>query len=89
MFVLILVVHGLVGLCWAAINVAGSTIVSELAPSGERSGVLGAFNAVQGFGAILGPLAGGFIAHFLGFTAGLLASSVFIAAGVVALVGSR
>ena len=88
-FVLILVVHGLVGLCWAAINVAGSTIVSELAPAGERSGVLGAFNAVQGFGAILGPLAGGFIAHLFGFPAGLLTSSVFIAAGVIALMGSR
>jgi MFS family permease len=88
-FVLILAFHGLVGLCWAVINVAGSTIVSELAPPGERSGALGAFNAVQGFGAILGPLTGGFIAHLFGFSAGILSSSVFILAGVLLLAVSR
>jgi len=88
-FVLILALHALVGLCWAAINVAGSTIVSELAPPGDRSGVLGAFNAVQGFGAILGPLAGGFAAEFYGFYAGVLASSLFIACGAVLLLASR
>ncbi len=81
----ILAVHGLVGLCWAVINVAGSTLVSELAPAGERSGVLGAFNAVQGFGAIIGPLAGGFVAHLFGFEPGFLAASAFIAAGVLLL----
>ena len=85
MFGAILVFHALVGLCWAAINVSGSTIVSELAPAGERSGVLGAFNAVQGFGAILGPLTGGFVAHLFGFTWGFLASSAFIAVGLVVL----
>ncbi len=84
-FATILAVHGLVGLSWAMINVAGSTVVSELAPTRERSGVLGAFNAVQGFGAILGPLAGGFVAHLLGFSAGFLAASAFIVAGVVLL----
>ena len=88
-FVLILVFHGLVGLCWAAINVAGSTIVSELAPSGERSGVMGAFNAVQGFGAILGPLTGGFVAHLFGFSAGIFASTVFVVAGILLLAASR
>lgn len=84
-FAMILAFHGLVGLCWAAINVAGSTLVSELAPPGDRSGVMGAFNAVQGFGAILGPLAGGFIAHLFGFSAGIFASSAFIVAGVLLL----
>ncbi|TLZ57035.1 MAG: MFS transporter [Methanobacteriota archaeon] len=87
-FVLILAFHGLVGLCWAAINVAGSTIVSELAPSGERSGVMGAFNAVQGFGAILGPLSGGFVTHLFGFSAGIFASSAFIVAGILLLAAS-
>jgi len=88
-FALILAFHALVGLCWAVINVAGSTIVSDLAPPGDRTGVLGAFNAVQGFGAILGPLTGGFVAHVLGFSAGILSSSAFILAGVVFLVVSR
>ncbi len=85
MFAMILGFHGLVGLCWAAINVAGSTIVSELAPAGERSGVMGAFNAVQGFGAILGPLTGGFVAHLFGFAAGIFASSAFIVVGAFLL----
>ncbi len=84
-FALILAFHGLVGLCWAVINVAGATIVSELAPPGERSGVMGAFNAVQGFGAILGPLTGGFIAHLFGFAAGIFASSAFIVVGALLL----
>jgi len=88
-FAVILILHALVGLCWAAINVAGSTIVSELAPPAERSGVLGAFNAVQGFGAILGPIASGLIGEALGFTAGVLASSVFIGGGVLLLVASK
>lgn len=85
MFAMILGFHGLVGLCWAAINVAGSTIVSELAPAGDRSGVLGAFNAVQGVGAILGPLTGGFVAHLYGFAAGIFASSAFIVVGALFL----
>ena len=88
-FALILAFHALVGLCWAVINVAGSTIVSDLAPPGDRSGVLGAFNAVQGFGAILGPLTGGFVAHVFGFSAGILSSSAFILAGVFFLAVSR
>jgi MFS family permease len=85
MFAMILGFHGLVGLCWAAINVAGSTIVSELAPVGDRSGVLGAFNAVQGFGAILGPLTGGLVAHVFGFAAGIFAASAFIVVGALLL----
>ena len=89
-FALILVLHALVGVCWAAINVSGSTLVSELAPPGDRSGVLGAFNAVQGFGSILGPLAGGFVTEFFGgFIAGVLTASVFILAGVAMLAASR
>jgi len=64
---IIFVLHSGVGLCWAVINVAGSTLVSHLAPVKGRAQAFGAYNAVQGFGSILGPLAGGFTAEWLGY----------------------
>ncbi len=83
------VLHAFVGLCWAAINVSGSTIVSELARPEERSAVVGAYNATQGFGAILGPIVGGALAHLFGFLAGFVIASVFIVAGLAMLAATR
>ena len=80
-----LLVHAVVGVCWAAINVGGSTFVSELARPEERSSVLGAFNAVQGFGAILGPIVTGALAFAFGFTVGVVSASVFIVVGLAML----
>ncbi|HEY5605992.1 MAG TPA: MFS transporter, partial [Thermoplasmata archaeon] len=80
-----MLIHALVGLCWAAINVGGSTVVSGLARPDERSGVLGAYNAVQGFGAILGPIAGGTLAHLFGFASGFFAASAFIVTALAML----
>lgn len=80
-----MLVHALVGLCWAAINVSGSIVISELARPEERSSVLGAYNAVQGFGAILGPIAGGALAHLFGFVSGFFAASAFIVAALAML----
>lgn len=59
--------HAGIGLCWAFINVSGSTLVSQLAPAGGRAYALGSFNAVQGLGAIFGPLLGGFSAEWFGY----------------------
>jgi len=85
LFVAILVLHALVGLCWAVINVTGSILASQLATEESRGRVLGAYNALQGFGAIAGPLAGGFMAHFGGYAAGFAVASVFVVVGVAAL----
>jgi MFS family permease len=73
--------HAGVGLCWAVINVSGSTLVSRLARSDARAAAFGAFNAVQGFGSILGPLLGGFLAEFYGYVVAMGAVLVFVLAG--------
>lgn len=85
----ILLLHAGVGLCWALINVSGSTLVSDLAPEDGRAEAMGAYNAVQGFGSILGPLLGGFIAEFYGYAPAIGASVAFILAGVAILAATR
>ena len=86
---LILVLHAGVGVCWALINVASSTFVSSLAPGARRARAVGAFNAVQGFGSILGPLAGGFAAGFLGYGAAFATSIALVLAGSIVLWAAR
>lgn len=78
----IFILHALVGLCWALINVSGSMIVSNLASCEIQGEAFGAYNAVQGFGSIAGPVAGGTICQFLGYPAGFLAASIFILLGI-------
>jgi len=86
LFAVALVLHAGIGACWAVINVSSTTIASRLAPEDMRGEALGAFNAVQGFGAILGPLVGGFVALFTGYGLAVGASVAFIAAGTGILV---
>src|SRR5256885_5295086 len=74
---LIVVLHAGVGACWAMINVASST----LAPEGARARALGAFNAVQGFGSIFGPLLGGLVAGVFGYGPAFATSVVLVLAG--------
>ncbi len=85
----LLALHAAVGICWALINVSGSTLVSDLAPEDARAEAMGAYNAVQGFGSILGPLLGGFAAEFLGYGVGIGVSVAFILAGVAILAATR
>ncbi|HEY7589015.1 MAG TPA: MFS transporter [Thermoplasmata archaeon] len=85
----VLALHAGVGLCWAVINVSGSTLVSHLAPAEGRAEALGAYNAMQGFGSILGPLMGGFAAEFYGYGPAVGASVAFVLAGVVLLAANR
>lgn len=85
----ILLLHAGVGVCWALINVSGSTLVSELAPDDGRAEAMGAYNAVQGFGSILGPLLGGFTAMFYGYPPAVGVSVAFILGGVLILAATR
>ena len=82
---LVVVLHAGVGLCWAVLNVAGSTLVSRLAPENGRAHALGAYNAVQGFGSILGPLLGGFTAQWLGYGPAFAVSVGLILSGCAVL----
>jgi len=81
--------HAGVGLCWALINVAGSTLVSRLAPENGRAEAFGTYNAVQGFGSILGPLLGGFAAQYLGYAMAFGASVGLILSGCAILAATR
>src|SRR5436853_189131 len=78
---LIVALHAGVGACWAMINVASCTLVSHLAPEGARARALGAFNAVQGFGSIFGPLLGGLVAALFGYGPAFVASVALVLAG--------
>jgi len=88
-FIAALVIHGLIGASWALINVSGSTIISRLAPEDGHAQTFGLYNAVQGVGSIIGPLAGGFTAEALGYGAGFAVSSAMILAGVILLAGLK
>ena len=81
--------HAGVGLCWAVINVAGSTLVSRLAPENARAEAFGTYNAVQGFGSILGPLLGGFTAQLLGYAPAFGVSVALVLAGSGLLAAAR
>ena len=81
--------HAGVGLCWALINVAGSILVSRLAPENGRAEAFGTYNAVQGFGSILGPLLGGFTAQYLGYATAFGTSVGLILGGCTILAATR
>lgn len=79
-----IILHGLVGLCWAGISVAGSSLVSNLAYKEFRAEGMGMYNATQGMASIAGSLLGGFIAQFMGYMVTfIVASSMLVAALVI------
>ena len=88
-FMAALLLHGLIGASWAIINVSGSTIVSRLAPKDGRAQTFGLYNAVQGVGAIAGPLFVGFTTELLGYEGGFILSSLLILGGVLLLTNLR
>lgn len=86
---LIVALHAGVGACWAVVNVTSSTLASRLAPEAGRARALGAFNAVQGFGSIFGPLLGGFSAGFFGCGPAFATSIALVIAGSGLLSAAR
>jgi len=85
----LLALHAGVGLCWAVLNVAGSTLVSRLADEKGHARAMGTYNAMQAFGAILGPLLGGAVAQVGGYGAAFAASVAFVLLGVAVLAVDR
>jgi len=78
----ILALHALVGLCWAYINISGSTIVSSMATDDSRGEAIGTYNSVQGFGSIAGPITAGVVSQLLGFTAGFVLTAALLLCGL-------
>jgi len=82
---LLLLLHAIVGVCWALISVSGNALASELAPDRARGEALGLFNAITGAGAIVGALVGGVVAELFGFAWEFVAASALVLVGTALL----
>lgn len=89
LFLAAVALHAGVGFTWAIVHVAGTTLVSRLAHEDGRAEALGSYNAIQGFGAILGPLLGGVVAGLVGYEAAFAVSAGLVFAGVIVLAVER
>ncbi len=70
---------GVAGATWAFFQLSVTSIVSRLSPSGLQGQGLGIYNAVAGLGNVLGALAGGYVADFIGFPAAFLLGAMLMA----------
>jgi len=87
LLIVLCVLHALIGFCWANLSVAGNTLVSNMAFDEHRTESLGAYNSIQGIGAIVGSLIGGFVANSFGYLPTFLVASGFVVAAFLLLVG--
>lgn len=76
--VLILMIRLLQG-ALAGFTAAAQAWSVTIAPSNEHSYVIGRLQAATALGAIIGPICGGFIAHYYGYV------SIFLSAGLICL----
>lgn len=83
--VVFLILHGLIGLCWAGLSVAGSSLVSNLSYREFRAEGMGMYNATQGLAAIAGSIIGGILAQLFGYAITFGVASIFVAIGVILL----
>ncbi len=72
------VLWGVAGATWAFFQLAVTAIVSRLSPEGLQGQGLGLYNAVAGLGNVLGALAGGYVADFIGFPAAFLLGAMLM-----------
>jgi len=79
------ILHGLVGLCWAGLSVAGNALVSNMAYKEFKAEGMGLYNSTQGLGSLLGSVVGGFVAQFFGFMVTFITASVFVIAAYLLL----
>lgn len=69
---------GVAGTTWAFFQLSVTAIVSRLSPRGLQGQGLGIYNAVAGLGNVLGALAGGYVADFIGFPAAFLLGAMLM-----------
>lgn len=78
--VLVPVFFLITGVTWAFFQLAGTAIVTRLAPAGSKGEAMGIYNALLGLSTVLGALIGGYLSDTLGYNA------AFIAAGALILI---
>jgi MFS family permease len=86
LFLAFMALHAMAGLCWAALSVAGNSLVSQMSFRNYRSQSLGMYNAVQGVGTIAGSVIGGFVGAAFGYWAVFMCASVLIAFALIMLI---
>lgn len=77
-FVLVPVFFLLTGVTWAFFQLAGTAIVSRLAPVGNKGEAMGIYNALLGLSTVCGSLIGGYLADRLGYAAAFSAAGALI-----------
>ncbi len=85
LFLLICLLNGLGGLCWALFAVSSDSLVAKMSYNHFRSQSMGMFSSVKGIASIAGSLIGGLVAHYFGYMVLFLLSSVFILSALVML----
>lgn len=81
-----LLLNSIMGFCWAIISVTGQSMVAAMAGPHARGEAIGLYNASTGVGAIVGAIAGGYLAQTAGYLGDFLICSLSIVTGVVLLV---
>lgn len=73
--------HAMMGFCWAMINVSSVSIVLSISPEKTRGEAVGLYNAIIGIANIVGGLAGGFLVYHFGYSVAFVCASTFILTG--------
>lgn len=88
-FVLMCVLSGLAGMCWALLAVAGDSLVARMSYRSFRSQSMGMYSSVRGVSTIIGSLFGGLVAQFFGYESLFLLSSLFIISAILLLLSTN
>lgn len=85
LLILICLLNGLAGMCWALLAVAGDALVARMSLRSSRSQSMGMYNSVRGVSTIFGSILGGIVAQMFGYAALFVMTSLFIVAALVLL----
>jgi MFS family permease len=85
LFLLMCLLNGLSGMCWALLIVAGDSLVAGMSLRQFRSRSMGMYNSVRGIATIVGSLLGGVVAQYFGYLSLFLVSSAFVLVSLVLL----
>jgi MFS family permease len=85
LFLLMCLLNGLSGMCWALLIVAGDSLVAGMSLRQFRSQSMGLYNSVRGIATIVGSLLGGIVAQYFGYLSLFLVSSTFVLVSLVLL----
>jgi predicted MFS family arabinose efflux permease len=89
LFLLMCLLNGLAGLCWALLAVAGDALVAGMSHREFRSQSMGAYNSVRGVSTIVGSLLGGLVGQYFGYLVLFVMASAFVAVSFAMLMTTK